>query len=406
MKIIHTADWHIGKVLHKQELNGEAELFLEWLNEFITREEIDALLVSGDIFDLANPAHKDLSLYYQFLHNVSRTGIQVVITGGNHDSVSLLQTTQSLLKPMQIHVVAGMPEDVKNVVIPLCRKNGKPGCIALAIPYLRDKDLRTAESADNQQDKWLNYAAAIRNHYSAALRKAQEEYGNEIPVIAMGHLFVQGALTSDSEREIHVGTLQGVDGSHFPGEIGYFALGHIHKPQRIGKNDAMRYSGSPYYLDFSEVGFEKQILVIECHEGKALQVQSVPVPCFRKLLRWQGRLAEIRNQISTFANDAPLQAFAEVHVTEKKFDAQVIAEMDDMANQKNECVKIIKSRIEFLEKSTEDEDWAPDIQIRELTPTQVLDRKLDAVGIPDDERIELLEVYASVLEEVYQQSEV
>ncbi len=403
MKIIHTADWHIGKVLHKQELHGEAELFMEWLSEFIIREKIDALLVSGDIFDLSNPAHKDLALYYQFLHNVSKAGIQVVITGGNHDSVSLLQTTQSLLKPMRIHVIAGMPEEVEETVIPLYDKNGEPTCLVIAIPYLRDKDLRTAESADKQQDKWLNYAESVSNHYAKALKCAQKTYGTELPVIAMGHLFLQGALTSDSEREIHVGTLQGVDGSHFPAEIGYFALGHIHKPQRIGKNDFMRYSGSPYYLDFSETGFEKQILVITCEDHSPLQVQSVPVPCFRKLHRWQGNMADIKHQLATFINDAPLQAFAEIQITEKKFDAQTIADMDELTQQTNEGVKIIKYRIQFLEKSMEDEDVIQDIQIRELSPSQVLDRKLEAAGVPEEEKSLLQEIHAAVLEEVYQQ---
>ena len=114
MKILHTADWHIGKILHRQSLYDDISYFFDWLVQRITDEKIDLLLVSGDIFDLANPSNMDTKLYYQTLYRLSKTNVKVIITGGNHDSISLLDAPSSLLDVLDITVVGGAKDDIHN----------------------------------------------------------------------------------------------------------------------------------------------------------------------------------------------------------------------------------------------------------------------------------------------------
>ncbi len=400
MKIIHTADWHLGKVLHKQELYEEQRLFLEWLVSYIRTEEIGVMLVSGDIFDLANPSHKDLTLYYNFLQTVSETGIQMIITGGNHDSVSLLQTTQALLSARGIHVVGGLPDDRDKVIIPIYDHQNELQCIVLAIPFLRDRDLRLAESADTDTDPQEVIASSVRAIYQQAVEKAREMYGHPAPLIAMGHLYMQGSLTSESERDIHVGNLRGFTHALFPEEIAYFALGHIHKPQRLNKKETVRYSGSPVYLDFSESGYEKQFLLITIEEGDtSLVINPVAIPCFRMLLRWNGSLDQVKQSVRSFKNTCPLPAWAEISLLEETYSPDIIREMENLSDMPSAEVKIIKSRIDFIQRPSDENLWDESASIRDLKPAEVFQKKLET-GVPEEDWELLHRCFAGILEDM------
>ncbi|MBK7699699.1 MAG: exonuclease subunit SbcD [Saprospiraceae bacterium] len=135
IKILHTADWHLGKMLYKYALNEDIILFFDWLEAYIITEKIDVLLVSGDIFDLANPASRDIKLYYNFLHRLTLTGVKTIITGGNHDSVSLLNAPATLLTSLNISVIGGVPEDFYNQLIPIENKNKETVAVVLAVPF-------------------------------------------------------------------------------------------------------------------------------------------------------------------------------------------------------------------------------------------------------------------------------
>jgi len=125
LKVLHTADWHIGKVLHKYALREEFNLFLNWIYDYIEKEKIDLLLISGDIFDIANPAVKDRELYYQFLSQLIKLDIKVIITGGNHDSVGLLNAPQKVLDQLNINVIGGATENIENELIEIKNENGQ-----------------------------------------------------------------------------------------------------------------------------------------------------------------------------------------------------------------------------------------------------------------------------------------
>jgi exonuclease SbcD len=140
-------------------------LFFGWLEAYILEEKIDVLLVAGDIFDMANPSNKDTKLYYTFLQRLSRTAVRTIITGGNHDSVSLLNAAADLLTELNITVVGGVPDDFLAQLVPIYDKNKKLECVVLAVPFLRDRDLRLSVSADQANEKQEIIPIAIKQHY-------------------------------------------------------------------------------------------------------------------------------------------------------------------------------------------------------------------------------------------------
>lgn len=396
MKFLHTADWHLGKVLHRHEINPEIGLFFDWLEKIIIDEKVDVLLISGDIFDLANPSNKDLKLYYHFLYRLSALKIKTIITGGNHDSVSLLNAPAQLLDTMNIHVIGGVPEDFENQIIPITNKNGDLAAIVLAVPFLRERDLKVSISADQEKTKTDTTATAIKSHYDRLVDLSLEKYGTGIPLIAMGHLFMQGAITSESEREIHVGNLQGIDGEMVHSQIDYMALGHIHKPQRISKQDHIRYSGSPVYLDFSEAGYEKVVISVDFNDGKCA-IHPIKIPVFRQLLRLRGSWSEIKDALRNYRNPYDLITYAEIDVIEDVYNISINYEVETFKEHQNTDYKIIKSKITLPGNVLKDQEYN-DRWAASFTPNDMINRRLDIETLDDVYRQEIVSVYSEILE--------
>eukprot|EP01136_Pigoraptor_vietnamica_P038977 Opistho-1_new@109018 len=159
MKILHTADWHLGKKLHKYDLHEDQQLFLEWLIAFIQERKIDVLLISGDIFDLANPPAEARMLYYWFLRQMILQKCKIIITGGNHDSVSMLNAPKDILSMLDVIVVGGAMPNIEDEIIDLKE------LIVCAVPYLRDADLRQAVEGETATGRIEAVRNGIKNHY-------------------------------------------------------------------------------------------------------------------------------------------------------------------------------------------------------------------------------------------------
>lgn len=402
MKIIHTADWHIGKVLHKESLNDDLKLFFDWLEAYIYEASPDVLLISGDVFDFANPTNKDQELYFAMLSRLSKTGITTIITGGNHDSVSLLNAPNPLLSNFKIHVLGGVDEVLEKHIIPIKNKDNFIICVILAVPFLRERDLKSAVTADKISDDMDSVSLAIKSYYDRWVDMAQEMYGKDIPIVAMGHLFMRGSLTSDGERDIHVGNLQGVESKYIHPDISYLALGHIHKPQRLSGNDYMRYSGSPIYLDFSEVNYHKQILIVEL-DSKQMTITPKPIPIFRKLLRLRGSMQEVKVELDQFQNDYPLQALVELDIIESAYSQAVINQLEALVNTPHEDYKVIKYKISNSKIET------PNIlehqktgHFEQISPLQMLEKRLDTEMLDDKAREDIMRQYQEIVESLFE----
>ncbi|MFT4565818.1 MAG: exonuclease SbcD [Saprospiraceae bacterium] len=404
MKILHTADWHIGKVLHKYALRDELRLFFEWLIELIEKEFVELLLVSGDIFDLANPAVKDRELYYRFLSLLIKLDIKVVITGGNHDAIGVLNAPQKILDALNITVIGGATDNIEDELIEVKNKANQTALIIAAVPFLRDKDLRSQESDEKYENRTEAIREGIKTHYAQLAEICENKYG-DLPVIAMGHLYAKGASTSESEREIHIGNAAAVESSIFSSTFNYVALGHIHRPQVIGKNEHMRYSGSPIALSFSEKSDKKSLVILNLKDGKIGAPKIVNVPKFRALQKFSGDLQHVKERLSEFKPQFPLTSFVEIEVIEETYSASILAEVDELVSLYSESTSftILKPRTTFTENEKDTAALFEEGQhIEDLKPIDVFTKLMDHQLIEIEQQAILKEAFNELLESANQ----
>lgn len=401
MKILHTADWHLGKTLYKYELNEDIQLFFEWLLNYISQEKIDVLLVAGDIFDMANPSNKDLKIYYDLLIKLHLLQTKVIIIGGNHDSISLLEAPKDLLNSINIHVIGGVSDQLSDELIPIFDSLGKLQCVVLAVPFLRDRDLRKSVDATQEQNKSEIEKSAIKHHYDQLLDIAIEKYGDQAPIISMGHLHLQGAETSDSEREIHIGNLEGISASMFSERIDYIALGHIHKPQKVGNSDKIQYSGSPIFLDFSERNYDKRVIQIEIEDQKIKELISVKIPKRRALKKFVGSFQEVEYQLMQYQPEHELTSLVELEIIENQQDPAILKLHNDLLEATPfGNYKIIKSRLSFKNNTDYRELLSDNEQIMNFTPLQIFKKRLEMEQLDEKLTGQLLDAYQILIEEI------
>ena len=299
MKILHTADWHLGHRLHDQSQLEEQTLFLSWIETYIIDQKIDVLLISGDVFDTGSPSNQSLEMYYSFLVKLKSTTCKsIIITGGNHDSPGTLNAPKHILDALSIKVVGKATENIEDEVFKIELNNEQ--VIVAAVPYLRDGDIRRAVAGESFDELTDKYKTALINHYEAAANQCKLINTTQAPVIGMGHLFAIGGSVSDSEQNIYVGTLGHIGADDFPTYFDYIALGHLHRPQIIGENDKIRYSGSPNILSFSEINYDKKVLVLTIENNEISEIKDDVIPCFRNFYKLTGTIDEC---ISKFLDD-------------------------------------------------------------------------------------------------------
>ncbi len=404
MRILHTADWHLGRALYGKKRYAEFEAFLNWLADAITEHAVDVLLIAGDVFDTSTPSNRAQSLYYEFLHRVAKGNCRhIVIIGGNHDSPSFLNAPKALLHALNVHVVGAMPDDLQEEVITLYNKNN-PEAIICAVPYLRDKDIRLLEAGENIDDKNAKLIEGIRNHYTEvctiaeAQQKDYESKGfKDIPIIGMGHLFTAGAQTVDGDgvRELYVGTLAHVGRDLFPASMDYLALGHLHVPQKVGGAEHIRYSGSPIPMGYGEINQDKQVLLVD-FLGRSLTVEPLLVPKFQELVKITGDVKNIQQKIEQLQSEES-NAWLEIEYAGTEIVSNLRDLLDEALSSSNLEVLRIKNRrlMERVIHSEMDEETLDD-----LNPDDVFARCLTAFEVDEAEQPELLAAYQEIIQEL------
>ncbi len=287
MRFIHTSDWHLGQTLHSAERGLEHQHFLDWLITTLEQQQADALLIAGDVFDNANPSASSQKQFYRFLQQAKARlpKLDIVIIAGNHDSPGRLEAPGPLLDGMDISVIGMVPRqsdgsiDVAAMVLPL-RQNDEIVAWCLAVPFLRPGDVPRVENASDP------YMAGIAQLYRDVTAHALSLRQPGQAIIAMGHChMVGGEISEDSERRIVIGGTEALSASMFGNDITYAALGHLHLAQRVGKQEHLRYCGSPLPLSFSEVDYQHQVLCVDIEGDKLTQVTPLHVPRTVQLLR-------------------------------------------------------------------------------------------------------------------------
>lgn len=398
MKLLHTSDWHIGRTLYGRKRYKEYESFLNWLADLIEHENIDVLLVSGDIFDNTTPSNRAQELYYRFLCRVAASANRhVVVTAGNHDSPSFLNAPKELLKFLNVHVVGNASDPPTDELILLTGPDHEPFLIVCAIPYLRDRDIRTAEAGESIEDKERKIIEGIRTHYRNVCDLAEQKRSQmkkPIPIVAMGHLFAAGGQTveGDGVRELYIGSLAQVKSDVFPESIDYVALGHLHVPQRIGGSDFIRYSGSPLPIGFGEAQQEKTVILVEFTD-KIPSVTTIPVPRFQELRSLRGDWQTIEKAI----NDMKLEgrnAWLEIIYDGDEIAGNLRDLLDEAVEGTGlEILRVKNNRVlELAMKGMAVEETLDDLDV-----TDVFKRCLQSHEVPEEQHPALLSAYQEII---------
>lgn len=404
MRILHTSDWHIGRNLYGRKRYEEFELFLSWMVETIEREAVNVLLIAGDVFDTSTPSNRAQELYYRFLNSVAGSSCRhVIVTAGNHDSPSFLDAPKELLKALNVHVIGSVTENLNDEVLVLSGKDGSAELIVCAIPYLRDKDIRIAEAGESIDDKERKLIEGIRRHYTEVTALAEEkraQLGENIPIVATGHLFTAGGQTveGDGVRELYVGSLAHVATNIFPGTLNYIALGHLHVPQKVGGSDIIRYSGSPLPMGFGEAKQEKSLCMV-MFEGLSSNIELIPVPVFQSLERIRGNIEELSTKILELAANGS-KAWLEI-IYEGNEVVSDLRERLDLAvgNSDMEILRVKNNRIiDRVIHQIDDEETLDDLDVND-----VFERCLIAHEVPDEQRPELIIAYKEMLRSLYEE---
>ncbi|MFC3394748.1 exonuclease subunit SbcD [Brenneria rubrifaciens] len=304
MRIIHTADWHLGQYFYTKSRAAEHQAFLHWLIALVGQHQVDAVIIAGDIFDNGSPPSYAREMYYRFVVELQRTGCQLVVLGGNHDSVATLNESRDLLACLNTRVIASTDGDPGKQVVVLENRQRQPGAILCAIPFLRPRDLMTSQAGQSGEEKQQTLLNAIAAHYEQCYRLAcqkRDALGLSLPIIATGHLTTVGVTASDSVRDIYIGTLDAFPAQAFP-PADYIALGHIHRPQRLTQSAHIRYSGSPIPLSFDELGSEKSVYLVTFAPETPPVIDAFPVPITQPMQLIKGSLADIERQLAAFSD--------------------------------------------------------------------------------------------------------
>jgi exonuclease SbcD len=410
MKIIHTSDWHLGQYFMGKSRQSEHQQFLSWLIDTAKSQEAEAIIVAGDIFDTGSPPSYARELYNQFIVNLQSTGIHLIILGGNHDSVATLGESKELLACLNTHVIPGALADINDQVITLNDSSGKPQLIICAIPFLRPRDIMQSVAGQSGTQKQQNLQQAISEHYQSIYLKAQEkqliiqkESGLNLPIVATGHLTTVDAKSSESVREIYIGSLDAFPSSAFP-PADYIALGHIHRAQKVGGKAHIRYCGSPIPLSFDELNNDKTVVLVEFDTSGFVEATSITVPRFQAMHLIKGDLKTIEEEIKRLAkhysdNEKTIkqQAWLDIEVSTQDY-------LNDLQQRIQSLVEDMPLEVLLLRRSRVQRLQSIDSQIKqtlqELTPKDVFEKRLSVENWDGDELQDKKQRLCTIFDEV------
>jgi DNA repair protein SbcD/Mre11 len=283
VRLLHTADWHLGQTLHGVQREYEHARFLDWLLTVMHDERVDALVVAGDVFDSGNPAPSSLRAFYEFLSTARRRcpSLDVVVVGGNHDSPARLSAPARLLSDIGVRVVGDVPRrtdgslDPGEFLVRLSDASGRVAAHLAAVPFLRPSDL----------PRGLGLVDGFRVVYADVLDAARRDLPTGAALVATGHCYmVGGEVSTLSERRIQLGNQEALPVDVFAQDVAYVALGHLHRAQRVGGRDEVRYSGSPIPLSMAERDYKHEVRIVDVDGAGPATSTGLRVPRFVEIL--------------------------------------------------------------------------------------------------------------------------
>lgn len=377
MKILHTADWHLGASLNNVKRYHEFNAMLDFLLDLIRKKQIPCVIVAGDIFDVPVPPNRAIELYYRFLTGCAAAGVRdCIIVAGNHDSPSFMEAPKELLKRLNVHVFGSYnKEDPASHLIEL---DGK--AVVIALPFLHERDVRTSLSGETYNAQCSALQQGTIETYRTLTALAKEKYP-ALPLIATGHFW---AVEKEGEGE-PVGNTHPIPLNKFPPEIGYLALGHIHSGYPV--IPSCYYSGSPLPMKFDEAEKEKCVLIVETDDLSA-PPEIVTLPVFQPMKTLCGNMEEIAEQITALAG------------TGTGIWLRVENTGAFQPNLRTDLLDLIKdTKLELISCGNREPNPAilrrtvATEKLSELTPETVFTRLLAQQQIPEEEQKELLDAF-------------
>ncbi len=409
IRFLHTADWHIGQLFHEYDRAYEHQQFLNWLLETLVTEQIDALLISGDVFDLSNPSASSIKMFYSFLNQAVKKNpdLQIIVTAGNHDSASRLESPKPLLESSNIHIVGLVEKDEHGVVdyskitISIKDKEDNTKVWCIAAPFLRMGDYPSIPDCANP------YAEGVTSFYKMAYDYAASQKEPGQAIIAMGHLHAQQAEVGDIDKteRLIMGGVECISATAFNSNIRYVALGHIHKAQRIGGKEHIRYCGSPLPMSFSETNYKHQVIVFDIAEDNIEGLKTIEIPVsvpLKRIPAVHSSLAEVLSsveQLAAFEGDIHTAPYLEVLVLLDGPEPGLRHKVETALSGKN--FRLAKIDVRYNTSTTKPDEnkvVAPE-QLNELQPLEVLHKVYQSKynnPIPED----LQKLFQQVTQEV------
>lgn len=401
MRLIHTSDWHLGQYFFTKSRAAEHQAFLRWLIEQIEQQQVDVLIVAGDLFDTGSPPSYARELYNRFVVELQRTGCQLVVLGGNHDSVATLNESRELLSCLNTTVIANAQSETEQQILVLNQRDGQPGAVLCAIPFLRPRDLLTSRAGESGVQKQQALQEAIADHYQTLYQAAcarRDALGLPLPIVATGHLTTVGVTTSDSVRDIYIGTLDAFPAQAFP-PADYIALGHIHRAQNVAKSEHIRYSGSPIPLSFDELGKAKSVFMVDFSAGALQQVSALEIPSFQPMQLIKGDLAQIEQKLRQFADyQGELPVWLDIEVATQDYLSDIQRRIQLLADQLPVEVVLLRRSKEQRRRAIEQQDKET---LNELSVNEVFERRLaQEPEMAEERRQRMSQMFQQVVEAV------
>ena len=417
LRLFHTADWHLGHCLQGVSRQLEHQLFLDWLLLALQTKHADALIVAGDIFDSANPSAAAQTQLYEFLVK-ARTQLprlNIVLIGGNHDSASRLDAPSSILNALGVTVVGGLVREEgainwDRLLVPLTNATGDSKVWCGAMPFLRNADLpstareggsvangmepmrptaREGGSVANgmepmrrteQEDEPL--ISGVKTLYAELFDALQAKATQDEALILTGHCYmVNGCVSELSERKILGGNQHALPVDLFPENIAYVALGHLHLAQTVGKNEHIRYSGSPIPLSFDESHYQHQVIQVDIKKGQPVETLSLKIPRSIELIRLPNSkdfdsLSAVLAQLKQIDFDHNLAAeqrpFVELRIKLEKPEPGLRQQVEDVISKLP--VRLLKISIAYSGSNKSLADVKIEERLEELQPLDVFQR--------------------------------
>ena len=360
MRILHTSDWHLGKRLFKLDRRQEHELFLNWLVNTIQEEQIDVLLMSGDVFDTPTPPHQSLELYYNFLHQLSTTTkVESYFIAGNHDSGQLIDAPSALLKNHRVKVwgrLSSEPQDHWHTITV-----GHESVELCAIPFFRSYELLSKDT---------DVLVALQKYLDLPTENTNK--------ILMLHHLAGMYEAGGSEQVISLTGIDSIPTECFS-NFKYVALGHIHKPQKI--KDHVHYSGSPLAMRFSEKD-QKSVIIIDTQDN--FKVSKLAIPTFRKVRSIKTNEEQLKKDLETLEDNEGLTGVVEVEVNLSSPRIGLIDEIKKILENKNYELLSFQPIFGQSDAPTKDRNKIFELSTNELFKEFYLTKYSQETEVPQD----------------------